>query len=140
MPTDADNSAVTAEITRSMHHVLDHLVVHVPGIVGALISSVDGFTLASHLPADSEIDPAGLGAMSGAALALSNQLLKTRGESPATVSHHRSDDGQVLMLPVEHVAVLTLLATGDADTQQLTMVGKEATAGIQRLLRGAAAV
>jgi predicted regulator of Ras-like GTPase activity (Roadblock/LC7/MglB family) len=140
---------VTAEITHSMHQVLDHLVERVPGVIGALVSSADGFTLAARLPVhvDSEtgievdaIDSAGLGAMSAAALALSNQLVKTSGESPADISLHRSSGGQVLILPIAHIAVLTMLATVGADVQQLTLVGREATAGIQRLFRGAATV
>jgi predicted regulator of Ras-like GTPase activity (Roadblock/LC7/MglB family) len=140
---------VTAEITHSMHQVLDHLVEQVPGVIGALVSSADGFTLAARLPVrvDAEtgveadaIDAAGLGAMSAAALALSNQLAKTNGDSAADVSHHRSADGQVLILPIAHIAVLTVLATVGADAQQLTWVGREASAGIQRLFRGAATV
>jgi predicted regulator of Ras-like GTPase activity (Roadblock/LC7/MglB family) len=138
--THADSHTVTAEITRSMHQVLDHLVEFVPGVLGALVSSADGFALASKLPPDTEIDTAGLGAMSAAALALSNQLVKTAGDSAATLSHHRSAEGQVLMLPVAHLAVLTIMATPGADTEQLCVVGREATVGLQRLFRGAATV
>lgn len=132
-----------------MHQVLDHLVGQVPGVIGALVSSADGFTLAARLPVhvDTEtgievdaIDAAGLGAMSAAALALSNQLVKTSGESAADISHHRSADGQVLIFPIAHIAVLTVLATVVADARQLTLVGREATVGIQRLFRGAATV
>lgn len=123
-----------------MHQVLDHLVDQVPGVLGALVSSVDGFVLAAKLPDDADIDPAGLGAMASAAIALSNQLLKTVGDTPSTVSQHRSDDGQVLILPVAHLAALTILATQSADAEQLTLVGREATGGLQRLFRGAATV
>ena len=131
---------VTTEITHSMGRVIDHLVDQIPGVVGALVSSTDGFVLASHLPAESSTDTAGMGAMTSAAIALSNRLVGTVGESPATVCHHRSDDGQVLILPIAHLAVLTILATPDADAAQLTLVGREASAGLQRLFRGAASV
>ena len=137
---ETDNSVVTDEITRSMHLVLHHLVEHTPGIAGALVASADGFTLASRLAPDTTIDTAGLGAMAAAALALSNQLVGTAGETRADVSHHRSSDGQVLILPVAHVAVLTVLASAGADTEQLVLVGREAAIGIQRLFRGVATV
>ncbi len=131
---------MTAEITRSMQQLLDHLVEQVPGVVGALVSSADGFTLSSKVPAYSAFEPAGLGAMAAAALALSNRLVATVGESTASVAHHRSSDGQVLILPVAHVAVLTIMATPGADAEQLTLVGRELTVGLQRLFRGAASV
>lgn len=136
----ADGTVVTEEITRSMHLVLHHLVEQPPGVCGAVVASADGFTLASRFAPDAEIDAAGLGAMSAAALALSNQLVATSGESPASVSQHRSADGQVLIVPVAHVAVLTVLVTADADIEQLTGVAREAATGLQRLFRGMASV
>jgi len=136
----ADGTNVSDEITRSMHLVLHHLVEHTPGVTGALVASADGFSLSSRFAPDSEIDGAGLAAMSAAAMALSNQLVATTGDTAATLGHHRSADGQVLLLPVAHVAVLTILATPGADSDQLTAVGREATNGLQRLFRGAAQV
>jgi predicted regulator of Ras-like GTPase activity (Roadblock/LC7/MglB family) len=123
-----------------MHQVLDHLVGQVPGVFGALVSSADGFTLASAVPIESEIEPASLGAMAAAAFALSNRLVSTVGESTATVTVHRSDDGQVLMLPISNLAVLTILAIAEADSEQLTRVCREATIGFERLFHGAATV
>ena len=123
-----------------MRRVLDHLVEQIPGVAGALVSSTDGFVLASNLPAESMTESAGMGAMTAAAIALSNRLVATVGDSPATVCHHRSDDGQVLILPVAHLAVLTILANPAANADQLVLVGREASAGLQRLFRGAASV
>jgi len=123
-----------------MHQVLDHLVGQVPGVFGALVSSADGFTLASAVPIESEIEPASLGAMAAAAFALSNRLVSTVGESTATVTVHRSDDGQVLMLPISNLAVLTILAIAEVDSEQLTRVCREATIGFERLFHGAATV
>lgn len=123
-----------------MPRVLDHLVEQIPGVVGALVSSADGFVLAANLPAEWSTESAGMGAMTAAAIALSNRLVATVGESSATVCHHRSDHGQVLILPVAHLAVLTILAHPGADADQLTLVGREATMGLQRLFRGAASV
>lgn len=135
-----DESVVTDEITRSMHLVLHHLVEHTPGVTGALVASADGFTLASRLAPDTEIDTAGLGAMAAAALALSNQLVRTVGETKADLGLHRSGDGQVLILPIAHIAVLTVLGSAGADTEQLVLVGREAAIGLQRLFRGVATV
>jgi predicted regulator of Ras-like GTPase activity (Roadblock/LC7/MglB family) len=141
MPTGrADTTVVTDEITRSMHLVLHHLVEATPGVSGALIASADGFTLASRTAPESGIDDAGLGAMAAAALALSNQLVATTGDAPAHISHHRSVDGQVLILPIAHLAVLAVLASPGADADQLVAVAREAAIGVQRLFRGTAAV
>jgi len=123
-----------------MQQVLDHLVEHVPSVIGALVSSTDGFALASRFAAESHVEPAGMGAMAAAAIALSNRLVATVGSSSATVVHHRSNDGHVLILPVAHLAVLTIMATPRADAEQLTMVGREAAIGLQRLFRGAVSV
>lgn len=123
-----------------MQQVIAHVVDHVPGVIGALVSSADGFTLAARLPDDFDGDTDALGAMAAAALALSTRLVQITGEAPATVSHHRSGDAQVFVIAIAHVAALTLLATADADADQLVMVGREAGAGLQRLFRGAATV
>ncbi len=123
-----------------MHLVLHQLVEQTHGVTGALVASADGFTLASRLAPDAEIDVAGLGAMSAAAMALSNQLVGTGGDAPAKVSHHQSADGQVLILPVAHVAVLTVLATSGADLGLLASVSRESAHSLQRLFRGVATV
>ena len=123
-----------------MHLVLHHLVEHTPGVTGALVASADGFTLASRLAPDTSIDPAGLGAMAAAALALSNQLVGTVGAARANVSHHQSAEGQVLILPVSHVAVLTVLGTNTADLGRLADVSRESAHRLQRLFHGVASV
>lgn len=139
-PTTADETPVSSDIAHSMRQVVDHVVDHVPGVIGALVSSADGFTLVARLPDDFQGDTDALGAMTAAALALSTRLVQITGDAPATVSHHRSGDAQVFVVAIAHIAALTLLATADADTEQLVSVGREAGAGLQRLFRGAAAV
>ncbi|MEJ7800272.1 MAG: roadblock/LC7 domain-containing protein, partial [Ilumatobacter sp.] len=88
---------MSSEITHSMNQLIDHLVDQVPGVLGALVSSADGFTLVARLPADATLDAAALGAMSAAALALANRLVQSVGAGPATVSHHRSADAQTFV-------------------------------------------
>ncbi|NNE12299.1 MAG: hypothetical protein HKN41_08665 [Ilumatobacter sp.] len=128
------------EIVGSMQQVIDYLVDEVPGITGALVSSADGFVLADRLPEGNLSDVDALGAMSASALALSSRLMKSVGEAPATVTHQRSTDGQVVVIPIAHIAVLTLLATSTADTEHVTLVGRETCSQLQRLFRGSADV
>jgi predicted regulator of Ras-like GTPase activity (Roadblock/LC7/MglB family) len=131
---------VTTEIDTSMQHLVDHLVDEVPGVTGALVSSADGFVLASRLPDDTGSDPAAIAAMSAATLGLAHRLVQLTGQRPATNSTHRSPDGQVTVFAVAHVAVLTVLATAEADTDLLLLVGREVSGGLQRLFRGTADV
>lgn len=123
-----------------MNQLIDHLVDQVPGVLGAIVSSADGFTLASRLPDSATVDAAALGAMSAAALALSNRLVQTVGAGPATVSHHRSADAQTFVFAVAHLAVLTVLTDHDANAERIAMVGHEVSSGLQRLFRGTATV
>lgn len=140
MTPPADDASVTSEITQSMQQLLAQLVGEAPGVVGALVASADGFVLAELLPSDRDIDAAGLAAMSAAALALSNQLAATNGPAPASVSHHVSSDGQVMIVPIAHVAVLAMLATSTAEAGVIARAGSDAANELQRLFRGTAQV
>lgn len=134
----ADEPTVVTEIVVSMQQVIDYLVDEVPGITGALVSSADGFVLADRLPPGNTSDVDALGAMSASALALSNRLVRSLGDAPATVNLHRSATGQMAIVPIAHIAVLTLLATPDADAEHVTLVARETGRELQRLFRGAA--
>lgn len=136
----ADEPPVMAEIVVSMRQVIDYLVDEVPGITGALVSSADGFVLADRLAAGNTSNVDALGAMSASALALSNRLVRSLGDDSATVSLHRSARGQMVIVPIAHIAVLTLLATPDANTEHVTLVGRETCRELQRLFRGTADV
>lgn len=124
-------------IDDSMRQLIDHVVGVVPGVVGAVVSSADGFVLASRLPDDERVDTSAVAAMSAAALGLADRLVRLVGERPATVSHHRSDDGQVFVFTIVGVAVLTVLADARALPEQIRQVGRELTIGLERLLRPA---
>lgn len=130
-----DELVVLGETTTAIRDVLARLVADTPGVVGALLASSDGFAVAEHLPDDRNIDPAGLAAMSAAALALSNQLAASNGPGPASVSHHISNDGQVMIVPIARVAVLTMLATATAEAGALAKAGYAAGDELQRLVR-----
>jgi uncharacterized protein len=126
------------DVEESMRNLVDHLVDRVQGVIGAQVSSTDGFALMSRLPDSSEIDPSALAAMSAATLGLANRLVQLTGSHPANVSIHRSDDGQVLVFGIAGVAALTMLTESTADLEQLQIVGREVGTGLQRLFRGAA--
>ena len=120
-----------------MQKLVDHLVDQVPSVIGALVSSADGFVLASQLPDDHDVDPPAVAAMSAAALGLSNRLVELTGDAPSTMSHQSSADGQVFVFGIAGgVAVLTVLTTSAADRVQMQQVGHEIDVGVQRLFSG----
>jgi predicted regulator of Ras-like GTPase activity (Roadblock/LC7/MglB family) len=136
----AERSDVT-DIDASMRHLVDHLVDRVPGVIGALVSSADGFVLASRLPEGPELDPPAVAAMSAAALGLSNRLVQLTGDAPSFMSRHSSTEGQAFVFSIATgVAVLTVLTTTEADPDQLQQVGREIDLGLQRLFRGVSSV
>lgn len=126
------------DVEESMRNLVDHLVDRVPGVIGAQVSSADGFALMSRLPDSTEIDASALAAMSAATLGLANRLVQLTGSHLANVSIHRSNDGQVLVFGIAGAAALTILTEPTADLEQLQVVGREVGVGLQRLLRGAA--
>jgi predicted regulator of Ras-like GTPase activity (Roadblock/LC7/MglB family) len=125
------------EIDASMRQLIDHVVDGVPGVAGALVSSKDGFVLATRLPESA--DPSAVAAMSAASLGLATRLVQLAGDTPVTISHHRSTDGQVFVFAISHVAVLTVLADASADANRIRLVGREITTGLQRVFNDAAA-
>jgi len=124
-----------------MRQLVDHLVEQVPGVIGALVSSADGFVLASRLPEGGGYDPPAVAAMSAAALGLASRLVEYTGDASARWSHQTSADGQVLVYAIaDGVAALTVLATAAADAEQLRQVAHEIDVGLQKLFRGSSAV
>jgi predicted regulator of Ras-like GTPase activity (Roadblock/LC7/MglB family) len=126
-------------IDDSIHRLIDQVVDAVPSIKGALVSSADGFVIASRLPDDAQFDDAAIAAMSAATLGLANRLVQITGPERATTSVQRSASGQVHVFGVAHVAVLTIMAAPDANSEQLDRVGHEVCAGLLRLFRETAA-
>lgn len=123
------------ELTTAMHHLLDHVVSEVPGVVGAVVSSVDGFVLAGRLPPGSTADAASVAAMSAALVGLSSRLLQSTAPEPARVLELRSDGAHGYVFMVAHAATLTLLALPESERPQVMAVGRELTAGLHRILR-----
>lgn len=119
-----------------MHQLLDEVVGHVPGVIGAVVGSTDGFVLASRLPATTTADGASVAAMAAALLGLTDRVLRSVAPEPSRVVELRSDGAHGYVFAVGHVATLTLLATPESERSQVLAVGREITAGLLRLLRG----
>lgn len=121
-----------------MHQLLDLVVGPVPGVVGAVVASADGFALAARLPRGT--DAASVAAMSAALLGLSDRLVQSVAAAPTRVAELRSEAAHGYVFAVAHAATLTLLATPECERPQVMAVGREVTAGLLRLLRGTADV
>lgn len=128
------------DIEASMRQLIDHVVDHVPGVVGVLVSSADGFVLSSRLPSSGTADGASVAAMSAALLGLSSRLTQTVAPGPARLAEVHAVEGHAFVFAIASAATLTLLAGPDTDRQQVIAVGRELTLGIGRLLRGTADV
>jgi predicted regulator of Ras-like GTPase activity (Roadblock/LC7/MglB family) len=132
---------VTSEIVGSMRYLLDQLVRGVPGVIGALVSSIDGFALASEVPAGlPSTDAAGLAAMTAATLGVSHRLVGAVGRQPVGEVSLRSPAGEVLIFRIANVAALTVLADAASDVARLHHAAREVAHGVERLLRDAASL
>lgn len=138
--TDPPGAGTSSEITSSMHALLDLVVGQVPGVLGAVVGSADGFSLAARLPSSATADAASVAAMSAALLGLANRLVESVAPEPSKVAELRSEGAHGYVFAVAHAATLTVLATPESDRTQVMAVGREITSGLLRLLRGTADV
>lgn len=136
--TSSTGTPDAGDVTTSMLRLLDHVVAHVPGVVGAVVSSADGFVLAGRLPERATADAASIAAMSAATLGLANRLVQAVAPGPSRVAEVRSEAAHAYVFAVADAATLTLLATPESDRPQVMAVGREISAGLVRLLRGTA--
>lgn len=113
--------------------LIDHVVDGVPGVLGAVIASADGFVLGSRVPEGSTFDAAAIAAMSAATLALSNRLIQIGGDSTTEVSVQRGAGSQVWIFGVGSSAALTIVATADADSARIDLIGNEVSKGLAPL-------
>lgn len=122
------------EIVASMEQLIDQVIDGIPGVTGGLVSSVDGFALASRLPDGT--DEASVAAMSSALLGLSSRLAQSVGREPVRVGQLRSGDTQVFVFAAAHAATFTIFADPSADGRRVAAVGREVALGLTRLFRG----
>jgi uncharacterized protein len=134
-PAAADDFSMMTETQLSIQHLIDQVIDGIPGVLGALIASADGFVLASRLPQHVPHDAPAIAAMSAAALGLASRLVGLAGAAPADVSVHRSLHAQVFVFAVERHAALTVLADHSADASLIEQVGREVSVGLARAFR-----
>jgi uncharacterized protein len=121
-------------IEASMRELIDHVVDGIPGVIGALIATTDGFLITSRLPENEVFDPSAVAAMSASTLALASRLVQLGGATPAKTVLHRSAQAQVFVFAVGETAVLTIVAESRADTERIERVGYEVAWGLVRAL------
>lgn len=126
------------ELDTAIAEYVDDIVDAVPGVIGAIVSTIDGFELTSRLPPDIQLDRASIAAMAAASIGLSSRLVQLLGDSPAAISHHRSIEGQVLVFDVDGLAVLAVLADHEAEAGRIVAVSREAVGGLRQLFVEAA--
>jgi predicted regulator of Ras-like GTPase activity (Roadblock/LC7/MglB family) len=91
---------------------LDSLMEESPDIQAAALVSMDGFTMASALPAGMQEDR--VGAMSAAILGLGERAAAELGRGQLTQVFIEGDDGYVVLIAAGERAVLTTLANQGA--------------------------
>jgi predicted regulator of Ras-like GTPase activity (Roadblock/LC7/MglB family) len=122
------------DVDVSVRNLIDHVVDGVPGVLGAVMASADGFGVASRLPTHVPLDSAAIAAMSAAALGLATRLVGLGGTAPASISVHRSADAQVFVFSVGGAA-LTVIAAATADTARIERIGREVVIGLSPAFR-----
>lgn len=118
-------------VDATVQRLVDHVVEGVPGVLGAVMASADGFVVASRLPAHMPLDSAAIAAMSAATLGLANRLVGLGGRSPVAISAFRSPDAQVFVFSIGGAA-LTVIAAATADTARIERIGREVAIGLTR--------
>jgi hypothetical protein len=95
-----------------LHAALDDLIAGSPDIEAAAVISLDGFTMASALPASMQEDR--VGAMSAAILALGERASRELGKGKLTQVFIEGEGGYVMLMAAGSTAVLTCLASEEA--------------------------
>lgn len=113
-PAVARPQASVRQATREerLAAALDELMEESPDIQAAALVSMDGFTMASALPAGMQEDR--VGAMSAAILGLGERAAAELGRGQLTQVFIEGDDGYVVLIAAGERAVLTTLANQGA--------------------------
>ena len=132
--------AVAPETVAAVRFLLDQIVTGVPGVTGALVSTVDGFAVADRLvmPPPSAgaaaTDAAGLAAMTAATLGLANRMVAALGRDPAAELTASSPSGHIVVSRVGTLAALTVVCGPASNLDDVEVVAREVAAGLGRLL------
>jgi hypothetical protein len=104
--------SMTVPRTQQMIERLKSLRMSTPDVEASAVVSVDGLTIASDLPADTEEDR--VSAMSAAMLSLGERIATELGRGTLEQVYIRGDEGYVFLTSVGEDAVLTVLAGQEA--------------------------
>lgn len=127
-PPEARPTAAARQATREerLASALDSLMQEDPDIQAAALVSLDGFTMASALPAG--MQPDRVGAMSAAILGLGERAAAELGRGHLSQVFIEGDTGYVLLMAAGDRAVLTVMADANAKLG-LVIYDMRATAG-----------
>jgi hypothetical protein len=103
-----------------------------PDIIASAVVSVDGLTMASALPAETEEDR--VSAMSAAMLSLGERISGELGRGGLDEVYIRGEEGFVVLMAVGEEAVLTALARQNAKLGLIFLEMRRATADLELLV------
>jgi len=103
-----------------------------PGIQASAVVSVDGLTIASALPANTEEDR--VAAMSAAMLSLGERIASELGRGELDQVYVRGSGGYVILMSVGEEAVLTILADEKAKLGLVFLEARRAAVDLAQYL------
>lgn len=103
-----------------------------PDVEASAVVSVDGLTMASALPTSVEEDR--VSAMSAAMLSLGERIAGELGRGTLDQVYIKGESGYVILMSVEHEAVLTVLARQQAKLGLLFLDMRRAAEDLEKLL------
>jgi uncharacterized protein len=126
-------------LVEANRQLLEQIVSGVPGVRGAIVATVDGFSLGHSIPDDPAspvppADPAALAAMTASLLGIANRLTGAVGPAPVGEATLSSPHGHVVVSRVGELAALTVLAHTTADLERVRLVSRELVPAIERVI------
>jgi uncharacterized protein len=128
------------DVVDANRQLLEQIVGGVPGVRGAIVATVDGFSLGHCLPYDPSspvppTDPAALAAMTASIMGIANRMTGAVGPAPVAETTMSSPDGHVVVIRIGELAALTVLARTTADLMRVRLVSRELVPAIERVIR-----
>lgn len=118
--------------TEDMVEVLKDLGSSTPGVEASAVVSLDGFIIASALPADTEEDR--VAAMAAATLSLGERGAGELNRGNFEQLFIKGDNGYIVLLSIGAEAILIVLARADAKLGLIFLDTKRTAEKIEKLL------
>jgi hypothetical protein len=118
--------------TEDMVKVLKDLGASTPGVEASAVVSLDGFVIASALPADTEEDK--VAAMAAATLSLGERSADELNRGSFEQLFIKGDNGYIVLLSAGKEAILIVLARVDAKLGLIFLDAKRAAEKIEKFL------